>query len=211
MLQVPVRSAATAAQVVRDLLQLEAALASIGRFEQGHYRVIARFHSRGADILGLRNPSKPIISKETSSDNLLRSTFAFNSDLGESFMILDTKGRPRAPVSLSSLETTTGQGAALADYRNRHSNDYVNQTMPGGPPKDHTHKARQNMRVEIENELNNPMVQSYLSTHAPSPTGLGPFDLTQSAMSTLNKDTIDNAEGVLNLLQTVRRIGTWVY
>jgi hypothetical protein len=83
--------------------------------------------------------------------------------------------------------------------------------MPGGPPKDHTHKARQNMRVEIENELNNPMVQSYLSTHAPSPTGLGPFDLTQSAMSTLNKDTIDNAEGVLNLLQTVRRIGTWVY
>jgi hypothetical protein len=50
MLQVPVRSAATAAQVVRDLLQLEAALASIGRFEQGHYRVISGFHSRGGLI-----------------------------------------------------------------------------------------------------------------------------------------------------------------
>jgi len=71
----------------------------------------------------------------------------------------------------------------------------------------------QNTRIEIENELNNPLVQSYLSTHAPSPMAKSrstPFDfdnLTQSAISTFNKDTIDNTEGVLNLLQTVRRIG----
>jgi len=58
--------------------------------------------------------------------------------------------------------------------------------------------------------LNDPLVQSYLSTHAPAALAQSHFDfdnLTQSTISTFNKDTIDNAEGVLNLLQTVRRIG----
>jgi hypothetical protein len=65
------------------------------------------------------------------------------------------------------------------------------------------------VRVEIENELNDPMVQSYLTTHA-SPMARSHFDfdnVTQSTMSTFNKETIDNEQGVLNLLQTVRRIG----
>jgi hypothetical protein len=71
-------------------------------------------------------------------------------------------------------------------------------------------ERRRHVRVEIENELKDPMVQSYLTTHA-SPLARSYFDfdnVTQSTMSTFNKDTIDNEQGVLNLLQTVRRIGT---
>lgn len=171
-----------------------------------------------------------MLSKDVVPDQLLQSTFAFNSDLGESFMVLDAKGKPRAPVSLSLLE---GRSGASMDYgprrggadpepapnrTHRGSSEAHPQLSTGAPPRDRDlerererERARQNMRIEIENELNNPMVQSYLSTHAPSPPSRSQhFDfnnITQSAMSTFNRDTINNAEGVLNLLQTVRRIG----
>lgn len=66
------------------------------------------------------------------------------------------------------------------------------------------------VKQEIENELNDPLVQSYLSTHAQSTMVRSQYDadnLTQSTISAFNKDTMENAKGVLNLLQTVRRIG----
>lgn len=68
------------------------------------------------------------------------------------------------------------------------------------------------VKQEIENELNDPLVQSYLSTHAQSALVRSQFDadnLSQSTITAFNKDTVDNAAGVLNLLQTVRRIGKW--
>jgi hypothetical protein len=34
-------------------------------------------------------------------------------------------------------------------------------------------------------------------------------DLSHSILNTFNKDTVDNAQGVLNLLRTVHRLGTY--
>lgn len=190
----------------------------------------------------------PVINKNTPppSEQLLRSTFAFNSDLGESFMVLDTKGKQHStntPTHFHGTRVgTSGTQPAQAAPREvpRRTGGTAGEVAPRSgqtahmrptnhrtdshlhpPPRDtrDTRDARdaraesrqlQNTRSEIENELNNPLVQSYLSTHAPAAMAQSHFDfenLTQSTISTFNKDTIDNAEGVLNLLQTVRRIG----
>lgn len=153
-------------------------------------------------------------------EHLLRSTFAFNSDLGESFMVLDTKGQRH--MTSSSTHQVSGKGTGLNSHalNNSHRDPLRKQYTPtSGPRSNSTKNPRveathlQHTRSEIEIELNNPLVQSYLSTHAPSPLARSHFDfehLSQSTISTFNKDTIDNTEGVLNLLQTVRRIGTTI-
>lgn len=168
----------------------------------------------------------------------MRSTFAFNSDLGESFMVLDTKGKhhnANAPMhshikGVATSGTHHAQSVQREAEAPRRIDGTTNEVSRSGhpshsrpashrvdphmhpPSRDARAEARhlQNTRSEIENELNNPLVQSYLSTHAPAAMAQSHFDfdnLTQSTISTFNKDTIDNAEGVLNLLQTVRRIG----
>lgn len=158
----------------------------------------------------------------------MRSTFAFNSDLGESFMVLDTKGHKH--MTNSSLHLAVNSRGPSAPHGPSHREpprrppgppavgpSHRQEARPaGGPTKDPRVDPRhlQITRIEIENELNNPLVQSYLSTHAPSPMARSQFDfdnLTQSKISTFNKDTIDNSAGVLNLLQTVRRIGKFFF
>lgn len=164
------------------------------------------------------------------SAEMLRSTFAFNSDLGESFMVLDPRGQTHTTSSSIYQVGNKGTNAAALNSSHRDSQRRPPaQTSTAAGPSARAAGARQdarpglatkdtrlnsrhleNTRIEIENELNNPLVQSYLSTHAPSPLARSHFDfdnLTQSTISTFNKDTIDNTEGVLNLLQTVRRIG----
>mgnify|MGYP006180190271 CR=1 FL=1 len=164
------------------------------------------------------------------SAEMLRSTFAFNSDLGESFMVLDPRGQTHTTSSSIYQVGNKGTNAAALNSSHRDSQRRPpvqtstaaglsaraagarQDARPGVATKDTRLNSRhlENTRIEIENELNNPLVQSYLSTHAPSPLARSHFDfdnLTQSTISTFNKDTIDNTEGVLNLLQTVRRIG----
>ena len=194
-------------------------------------------------IIGLKKPTSkdstnPLTQSEQQQLLLAQSTYAFNSDLGESFMVLDTKRQPHHPNPTHSRDQN------YVPQQNRHVNNLYShneernrpQSRPGhgtSSPRrpahtgttttapashsrdshnDATRQRHNMMRVEIENELNNPMVQSYLSTHSHSPiktapAGLDLDNLTQSAVNTFNKDSIDNAEGVLNLLQTVRRIG----
>lgn len=153
-------------------------------------------------------------------------------------MVLDTKSKPSAAdkfgISLvkdgatSAVQPAQGTHRELPRRTGGSSGDAPRIGQPPAhmrsaghradthihPPSDRDARAEsrqlQNTRSEIENELNNPLVQSYLSTHAPAAMAQSHFDfdnLTQSTISTFNKDTIDNAEGVLNLLQTVRRIG----
>ena len=189
---------------------------------------------------GFVNPVK-IRSRPPSSEQLLRSTFAFNSDLGESFMVLDTKSKPSVADKSGISLVEGGATSAVQPAQGTHDPHRELLRRTGGssgdaprigqqpahmrsvnhrvdahihPPSGRDARAEsrqlQNTRSEIENELNNPLVQSYLSTHAPAAMAQSHFDfdnLTQSTISTFNKDTIDNAEGVLNLLQTVRRIG----
>lgn len=155
-------------------------------------------------------------------------------------MVLDTKGKPQQHTTDKSSHSSAKGGATSAvppphgTHRElprktggsngdapRSGQQPAHMRTAGHRPDLHMHppsnrdaraesRQLQNTRSEIENELNNPLVQSYLSTHAPAAMAQSHFDfdnLTQSTISTFNKDTIDNAEGVLNLLQTVRRIG----
>lgn len=150
-------------------------------------------------------------------------------------MVLDTKSKPHitdksafsstkggAASSIHPLPGThrespraTGRDAPRSSQQPAHTRTAGHRIEPHNhppPSRDTRAESRQlqNTRSEIEHELNDPLVQSYLSTHAPAALAQSHFDfdnLTQSTISTFNKDTIDNAEGVLNLLQTVRRIG----
>jgi len=124
-------------------------------------------------------------------------------------------GTHRESPRSTGRSSTTGRDPPRSGQQPAHTRTAAHRIEPHShPPHSRNTRAEsrqlQNTRSEIEHELNDPLVQSYLSTHAPAALAQSHFDfdnLTQSTISTFNKDTIDNAEGVLNLLQTVRRIG----
>lgn len=126
------------------------------------------------------------------------------------------EGKPQRDPNRTVVQwndVTVAESVILPSTRRQDSSANTTRELhPHDVERERGHEQQQhNLKREIENELSDPLLQSYLSTHSQQSTMLRSQNdvdnMSHSTINAFNKDTINNAAGVLNLLQTVRRIG----